>query len=146
MNEGIILGMVRPYIKDSTLTYHEFEGIFDMLSLKEQYAVIEVLEKNQIELVDGNTESEVLDDILTSDDFFDESDDVAILYDDSLFSEKSAEKGLRSRKSLNAFWYFTASLRDDVTTIAFAIPPSSFMTTFRKCSTMTSTLCAIFVS
>lgn len=97
MNEGIILGMVRPYIKDSTLTYHEFEGIFDMLSLKEQYAVIEVLEKNQIELVDGNTESEVLDDILTSDDFFDESDDVAILYDDSLFSEKSAEKGFENK-------------------------------------------------
>ena len=39
MNEEIILTMVRPYLKNKTLTYDEFDNIFSMLSHKEQYEV-----------------------------------------------------------------------------------------------------------
>lgn len=52
MNEEIILGMVKPYIKDSTITYDEFDQLFSILSRKEQYIVCEVLFNNGISLVD----------------------------------------------------------------------------------------------
>lgn len=52
MNEEIILTMVRPYLKNKTLTYDEFDNIFSMLSHKEQYEVCEILFNNDISLVD----------------------------------------------------------------------------------------------
>ncbi len=52
MNENKVIAMVKPYIKDNELTYDEFDQIFSMLSLHEQYSAIEVINKNGIELVD----------------------------------------------------------------------------------------------
>ena len=52
MNEKLILGMVQKYVKKGQLTYDDFEKVFDMLSTKEQYAAIDILYKNSIELVD----------------------------------------------------------------------------------------------
>ena len=50
MNEGIILSMVVPYLKDGTITYDEFDTLFYFLSKKEQYAVTNVLASHGIEL------------------------------------------------------------------------------------------------
>lgn len=52
MNEKLILGMIRKYVQNGKLTYDDFEKVFDILSAKEQYAVIDILYKNSIELVD----------------------------------------------------------------------------------------------
>lgn len=93
MNEEIILGMVKPYIKDSAITYDEFDRIFSILSRKEQYAVTDVLYKNGIDLVDAQIEDDTL--VLdvdngdeSAEDFEDDGFDV--LYDESLFMDKGA--------------------------------------------------------
>lgn len=52
MNEDLVLSMARPYVKDDSITYEQFESIYDMLSLKEQYTVTEILYRNGINLVD----------------------------------------------------------------------------------------------
>ena len=52
MNKSIVLGMVEPYLKDKELTFKDFEQIFNMLSLQEQYSALEILYHNKIELVD----------------------------------------------------------------------------------------------
>ena len=66
MNEAIILGMANPYIKNGKLTYDDFDHIYDMLSLKEQYSVVEILHNNSIELVSATAnKEEYRDEILT---------------------------------------------------------------------------------
>ena len=60
MNEEIILGMARPYVRDSAMTYDEFSGVFSMLSKKEQYIVTDLLYKNGIDLVDRHIEDSEL--------------------------------------------------------------------------------------
>lgn len=40
MNKSIVLGMVEPYLKDKELTFKDFEQIFNMLSLQEQYSAL----------------------------------------------------------------------------------------------------------
>ncbi len=96
MNEHIILGMVAPYLKDKELTYDEFDCLFSMLSQKEKYVVIEVLQKNSIILVDdysanGNSDYDLgtfkEDGLLTGKELIDQNEnDFNLLYDDSLFS------------------------------------------------------------
>ena len=58
MNEEIIIKMVEPYLKESSLTYEEFDNLFEMLSLKEQYGVLDILEKNNISLRPDEEEDE----------------------------------------------------------------------------------------
>lgn len=53
MNEELILKMAEPSVKNGTLTYALFDRIFEMLSLREQYDVCEILNKNNIQLVDA---------------------------------------------------------------------------------------------
>lgn len=89
MNEEIILGMAQPYVKDGAITYDEFENIYSILSLREQYAVIDILFRNGINLVDKQIDEEAL--ILdvedeTEDDF---NEDFEVLYDESMFKDKS---------------------------------------------------------
>lgn len=90
MNEQIILSMARPYVKDESMTYSEFERIYSMLSIKEQYAVIEILFKNGINLIDeteqANEEEIVLETDFVEDDYFEK--DFTILYDESIFKDK----------------------------------------------------------
>lgn len=43
MNEKVILKMVEPYLMDNVITYKNFDSLFDFLSLKEQYMVVEIL-------------------------------------------------------------------------------------------------------
>ena len=58
MNEQLILDMAKPFVKDGRLTYEQFEVIYDMLSRREQYQVVEILFCHDIELFD----EEALDD------------------------------------------------------------------------------------
>lgn len=89
MNEEIILSMARPYVKDSAITYSEFDNIYNMLSIKEQYEVTDILFRNGINLID---EEEKIDEeffILESDEV-DKEDDFEILYDESIFKDSGA--------------------------------------------------------
>lgn len=90
MNEKIIMGMVAPYLKGNILTYQEFERIFSMLSLKEQYGVLEILDKNQIELLESyaDVDEERKSPEQTSDN---EEDEFELLYEDDIFSGDNDE-------------------------------------------------------
>ena len=91
MNEDIILQMVEPYVKNSAITYGEFDKIFAILSRKEQYQVTNILSKNRIDLVDDCLSDDALIlDIDMTEDLAEslEDDDFEILYDDSIFIRK----------------------------------------------------------
>lgn len=81
--------MAQPYVKDKSITYGQFERIYDMLSLKEQYIVSEILYKNGINLVEG--EEQIEDDvyILETDENTDEvyEEEFQVLYDEDLFKD-----------------------------------------------------------
>ena len=90
MNESIIMGMINPYLKENELTYHEFEQIFSMLSMKEQYAVLEIIIKNNIDLVEKhNTSGDIEDFIEDNQDA--EEDEFELLYDLEVFSDDNGE-------------------------------------------------------
>lgn len=52
MNVDIILKMISPHVHSNCVTYEQFEKVFCMLSQKEKYVVLSILEENHIELVD----------------------------------------------------------------------------------------------
>lgn len=85
MNEEIILQMTMPYVKDGSITYDEFDGIFSILSKKEQYAVVEILYKAGIDLVDEHINEDEF--ILEIDSVESDDDDFEILYDESIFKD-----------------------------------------------------------
>lgn len=93
MNEQIIIEMAKPYVKDGSITYEEFDHIYEMLSLKEKYAVIEILYNNGIDVVDADEQADgetfVLDVDDEDDGYEDESidDNFEVLYDDGLFRD-----------------------------------------------------------
>ena len=88
MDERIIVGMVTPYVRERKLTYDDFEDIFSMLSRKEQYAVLDVLDKNYIELVDSYPDSpDVEDEVVVQD----QKDEFELLYDERLFTDEVIE-------------------------------------------------------
>lgn len=90
MNESIVLSMAQPYVNDSALTYDDFENIFSILSLREQYNVIEILFKNGINLIDEHVEEALLLDVDdTEDDGSLSDEEFEILYDDSIFKDQS---------------------------------------------------------
>ena len=104
MNEQLIIEMARPYVKDGSITYEEFDHIYEMLSLKEKYAVVEILYNNGIDLIDADEQADgekfVLD---ADDDVYDGSEDAAtddnfdVRYDDGLFRDT----GLKVQKPEN---------------------------------------------
>ena len=63
MNEQLILDMAKPFVKDGRLTYEQFDIIYDMLSRREQYQVVEILFCHDIELFDEEAldDEEILD-------------------------------------------------------------------------------------
>lgn len=89
MNEDLILSMAQPYVNDGSITYEQFESIYDMLSLKEQYIVSEILYRNGINLVD---EAEQIDEdayVIEMDKELDEdgAEEHQVLYDERLFMD-----------------------------------------------------------
>lgn len=92
MNEEIILSMAQPYVRDSAITYDEFENIYSVLSRKEQYAVVEILFAQGINLVDKHVEEDALvldvDDPEENDFDIDSDDDFEVLYDEALFKDE----------------------------------------------------------
>lgn len=100
MNEEIILQMIQPYVKDGFITYNEFDGIFEFLSLKEQYAVVELLFEKGISLKDNDLQDDISSEsLLLSDEdenVIKEMDEVSveefeILYDESIFKDKNTD-------------------------------------------------------
>lgn len=59
MNIDIITAMVNPYLKDSQITYQEFGIIFSVLSLKEKYRVLDILDAEGIQVVPGSEDDEI---------------------------------------------------------------------------------------
>lgn len=58
MNTVLILEMIKPYIKNKSMSYKDFEGVFSFLSKKEEYEVINFLFSKGIELVDDTNDEE----------------------------------------------------------------------------------------
>ena len=95
MNEEIVLGMVRPYVKDGAITYGEFDRIFSILSQKEQYTVTDILYKNGIDLIDAHVEDGVLVlDVESGDGFAEDVEGVEfeVLYDGALFKDRGGRE------------------------------------------------------
>lgn len=99
MNEEIILKMVEPYLKDNAITYKEFDNIFEFLSLKEQYEVVELLFSHGISLEDLEKDDDN-ENIIDIEDVWelefneaeeDESEDFDVLYDDNIFKDKNSD-------------------------------------------------------
>lgn len=85
--------MVQPYITDGKLTYDEFEKVFDMLSLREQYSVLEILAQHNIELeVEKANNSQSYTDTADLEAVI---DDFGILYDDDLFADEYEENATK---------------------------------------------------
>lgn len=87
LREDIILQMVQPYVKDGAITYDEFDGVFDILSLKEQYAVTDVLYSNGINLIDKHIEISDLNLEAITEIENDSNNEFEILYDEPLFKD-----------------------------------------------------------
>lgn len=79
MNEEVIMSMVQPYVKNNNLLYSDFTKLFEMLSVKEQCAVSEVLENNGITVLDVNDEEEL------------DEEEFQVLYDASIFTDDYEE-------------------------------------------------------
>lgn len=97
MNVELIMQMIEPYLKDKSITYGQFEKIFDVLSLKEQYEVTNVLNTKGV-LLQPDEEINVLDyekeinidyTFLNSNDNTEIEEGIEILYDKSIFEDKS---------------------------------------------------------
>lgn len=88
MNEDIIINMARPYVKDGAITYAEFNRIYDFLSRKEQYSVVDILFKNAIDLIDEQVDEELFVLEYNTENIEEEKLDFEILYDDDLFKDK----------------------------------------------------------
>lgn len=91
MNEEIILSMARPYVKDSAITYAEFDNIYNMLSIKEQYEVTDILFKNGINLIDLDEKIDNEFFVLDANEV-DKEDNFEILYDESIFKDRVEDK------------------------------------------------------
>ena len=89
MNADIILSMAQPYVKENTITYKEFDGIYKILSLQEKYEVVEILYANNISLVDELLVEDISDDSINTQisELEDDNDDFEVLYDKSIFSD-----------------------------------------------------------
>ncbi|MBQ9039285.1 MAG: sigma-70 family RNA polymerase sigma factor [Clostridia bacterium] len=102
MNEQLILDMAKPFVKDGRLTYEQFDVIYEMLSRREQYQVVEILFCHDIELFDEEAldDEDILD--LDEDESEEQSDDEHPEIDkdairaqvDSLFSTSGASSVL----------------------------------------------------
>lgn len=112
MNQEIIIKMVQPYLRNLSITYGEFDNIFNMLSLNEQYGVLEVLAQNHIELRpddDGSDENAITIEPIEMEICKDEEDietvtfekDFEILYDDLIFSNKQNNEDIKNHKNLS---------------------------------------------
>jgi len=91
MNEDMILKIAERQAKNGELSYDQFDALYDFLTKKEQYEVIEILFKNGIELVDEiekDDENDINITALNSDDvsdiFKDEEDDDYIIVRDEI--------------------------------------------------------------
>lgn len=80
MNEELIKRLVEPYLKNNKLSYDDFDKVFGRLKLKpkEQYAIVNVLDKLSIELYEPDNvesnDSAVLSDELSNSALTDDSD------------------------------------------------------------------------
>ena len=108
MDEKIILKMVEPYLKDSSVTYEEFDNLFEMLSRKEQYEVLDILAKNNIELrpdeeddndFDESTDEPSKEELESLEADIDKEDGFDILYDDAIFIDEDYDSDEADSKS-----------------------------------------------
>lgn len=85
MNEKLILDLVKSSVNNDKMTYQDFEMIFDVLSLKEQYEVCNILDRAGIELVDeieDNNKSSNIGKIIDNNALFQDNSD----YNDGNFN------------------------------------------------------------
>lgn len=56
LRSDIILQMIKPYVRNKSITYDDFDKLFNFLSINEQYEVENILCLNGIKLMDANVE------------------------------------------------------------------------------------------
>lgn len=80
MNEDLVYSMIKPYVRDDTLSYKDFYRLFDVLRKNEQYQIINLIEdKFNIRLVDPLEESDLdVSDL--------EDEEFEVLYDKGVFA------------------------------------------------------------
>ena len=93
MNEEIILKMVEASVQDNAITYDEFDEIFKVLSLKEQYDVVDILYNHGIDLIDQKGTDYLLD---TGEDDLEggeeEQTENQEYYDDAIFKDNQIDE------------------------------------------------------
>lgn len=90
MNEDLILSMAQPYVENSSITYEQFDSIYDMLSLREQYTVSEILYRNGIHLIDREEQIDGDTYILETEEQMEEDTEAfQVLYDEGLFKDSN---------------------------------------------------------
>lgn len=88
MNEDLILSMAQPYVENGSITYEQFDNIYDMLSRREQYKVSEILYRNGITLVDREDQIDGDEYILEAEEEIeDDAEEFQVLYDEGLFQD-----------------------------------------------------------
>lgn len=110
--------MIEPYVVEKTISYSDFDNIFEMLSLREQYLVVDILIAQQIDLVEtiqanhsGTEEREeiFLDiDIINgieedeeNNDVFDNPDMFEIKYDENIFRDGERAEQIQDVKQFD---------------------------------------------
>lgn len=98
MNEELILKLIKNKMVNNTLTYDDFENIFNILSHEEQYAVCNILNNNGIELVDtyeNFQEKKLIDEDILDDetiDFFMDASDYNYDLESCLFNDNEIQQ------------------------------------------------------
>ncbi len=90
MNEELILQMAKPYVKNGVLSYDLFDRVYNMLSLREQYQVCEMLYSHNIHLSDADDSSP---DGIRSENSSESPFADSTLFDDTIFKDtKSSDE------------------------------------------------------
>lgn len=97
MNKDIVLNLVAPFLKDESITYNEFDKIFDVLSLREQYSVVDILAESGICLVDDEfsfqeDEEELFEEIENLELDFSNDSDYQMEFDSSSNNDREFKK------------------------------------------------------
>lgn len=90
MNEEMVLKMVEPYVKDNSITYNQFDNIFEFLSKQEQGIVLGILQKRGISVIDNQVSEDLF--VLDADENNQCEDNFEVLYDESIFEDSTSYK------------------------------------------------------
>lgn len=90
LRNDIILQMIKPYVRNKSITYDDFDKLFNFLSINEQYEVENILCLNGIKLMDANVEIADTNLNIRNEDYSNE--EFESLYEDLFFKDTGFSK------------------------------------------------------